>query len=70
MEHNQRLAQRSGIACIKGCVPLFVFLTKTNNDDICVLDPLAGADRINLGTFAIVPEFVILGPENRHATII
>jgi hypothetical protein len=38
MQHDQRRAQRHGIACIEGRVPLPVFLAKADDDDIGLLD--------------------------------
>ena len=46
------------VACIEGGVPLFIFFAKANDNDVSVFDRFAGAHRIEIGAFAIVPKFV------------
>ena len=70
VKNDQRLTQRRRVPCIKSSVPLFVLVAKAHDDDICVLDAFAGADRVQLGPFVIVPEFLILSAQDANATVI
>jgi GST-like protein len=69
-QHDHRLAQRRRIACVESGVPLFVLLTEADHDDIRRLDPVAGADRVDLGALVVMPELVLLGAEDRDTAIV
>ena len=60
MHNNQSLAQSDGIARVKSRVPLFVFLTKAHHNYIRLLNPVAGANSVELSTLAIIPKLISL----------
>jgi hypothetical protein len=49
---------------------LFVLLTEAYNDDVRRLDPVACADRVDLGALVVMPELVLLPAEDRDTAII
>ena len=70
MQNDNRLTQCRGIASIKCCIPLSVFLTKADHDNVSFTDSLARANCIQLGTFMVFPEIILFGSQYLHPTVI
>ena len=70
MQYDQRFSQSGRIACIKGRVPLLIFLAKANHHNISLFNAFTGAHRIQLCAFVIVPKFVGFCAQNGNAAII
>ena len=70
VEHDEWLRECSRIPRVERRIPLPILLTKTHDDDVCVLKEGAGTDGIELCTLVVMPELVLFLAENRHTAII
>ena len=56
MQRYVRNAFGGAIACVEGCVPLLVLITKTNHDEICPIDIVTRANCIDSTRLLISPK--------------
>ncbi len=60
VQGEDRLAERGGIAGVKGSVPLTVFVAEANDEEIGGADQRLGADRVDPGPHVVAPEGLAL----------
>ncbi len=70
VKRDDRLAQRRGIARVKGRVPLLVLRPETHHHHVRLLDQRARANRIDVRRLVILPERVSFFAQNLHAHIV
>ncbi len=70
MQCDDGFAKCSGIARVKGSIPLLIFVAKANNHNVSIFDQGAGPDRVHFRSLIVFPEALPLFAQNCDATII